>query len=462
MKEALKIATPLLIALLIATSLTLQAESSIPMMPMTIDGYVIIQRIDGTNITAPAGLKVYAKENTTIINAEDPQNKWITNASGYYMLGASASADNIPIDMWVENINVTRIIFRQATFLTLNLTVVDTTPPTIQILSPQPSGTLPPNQPAWINATITDNLAIDATMITMTLNGTALTPTYNSETGLLYYQTSPLTGGLYIINVSVADLAGNVASEAWSFTVTLPQPPILAITSPTTTNPAYVQSGKKVTVTYTYTEENPSNATIKVYNATHTIASATITSLGGGTNIQRTDNITIPDGTTDGTYSLNVTMFNTYGLSETATQTSAIIVDNTAPTITNVSQNPPKENVQPTDTVEVNATVTDALAGIESVTLLYSTDGGTTWNSVAMQQSGQIYSGAIPEFPYSTVVQYYIEAVDKAGNKEVSPEVEYYTYTVIPEFSNALIILLLLLALTAIATMMKRKKGLLR
>jgi hypothetical protein len=199
--------------------LSVKAQAPLPTMPMTIDGYVLIHRIDGTNKTVPAGFAVYAKEGTTIINVEDPQKKWITDSTGYYMLGASASADNVPIDLWVENFNITRIIFRQGAFLTLNLTVIDTIPPVIQILSPEPNAILPPNQQVWINATIADNFALDAATIRLTLNGTELTPTYNPETGLIYYKTSPLNRGLYIVSLSVEDLAGNPATETWSFTV---------------------------------------------------------------------------------------------------------------------------------------------------------------------------------------------------------------------------------------------------
>jgi hypothetical protein len=113
MKKVLKISTLLLTTWLIAASLMLKAESQVPTIPMTIEGYVHIQRIDGTKRTVPAGFAVYAKEGATVINVDDPQRRWITNSSGGYRLGASASQDNVPIDLWVENINVTRIIFHQ-------------------------------------------------------------------------------------------------------------------------------------------------------------------------------------------------------------------------------------------------------------------------------------------------------------------------------------------------------------
>ena len=550
-KFAVIFLTTLLIGAFSALSVKAQAPPPLLTMPMTIDGYVLIHRIDGTNKTVPAGFAVYAKEGTTIINVEDPQKKWITDSTGYYNLGASASADNVPIDLWVENFNITRIIFRQGTFLTLNLTVIDTIPPVIQILSPEPNVILPPNQQVWINATIADNFALDAATIRLTLNGTKLAPAYNAETGLVSYQTSPLTIGLYNVSLSVEDLAGNHAIKSWSFTVAQMVPPTVTIISPTTANPLYTQSAKTVRITYNYTETSPKNATIKVYNSTHTVAIRTITDLTSGTNIQRIDNITIPSGTAEGLYNLNVTVYNIYELSKTATQLNAIVVDNTkpvivisypaegsyisakkvwingtitevnigplkpsindtrftlqewnsatgkfayinntaiqdgkialtvtftdlaqntasatrsftldttAPTITGVSQSPPANNVQPTDTVEVTATVTDALSGVKNVTLYYSKDGGATWNPVPMQPNGQLYKGTIPPLPADTTVKYYIEAFDKAGNKKISPETEYYIYTVIPEFPNILAILLILSATILTAAAIKWRK----
>jgi hypothetical protein len=433
----------------------LTVNSQPPLLPMTISGYVFIQKVDGTKITAPEGLYVYAKEGTVVINVPDT---WTTDVNGYYSIGVSASTEGAQIDMWVQNINVTRITFHSGTFIDLNLTVIDVTPPTIQILSPGPNAILPSNQPVWINATLTDNFVLNTSTILLTLNGTKLTPTYNAETGLVSYQTSPLTIGLYNVSLSVEDLAGNHATKTWSFTVAQMIPPTVTIISPTTANPLYTQSAKTVRITYNYTEANPKNATIIIYNSTNIIATATITNLAGGTNITRTDSITIPAGTAEGSYNINVTVYNIYELSSTATQTDAIKVDITAPTITGVSQNPPANNVQPTDTVEVTATVTDALSGVKNVTLYYSKDGGATWNPVPMQPNGQLYKGTIPPLPADTTVKYYIEAFDKAGNKKISPETEYYIYTVIPEFPNILAILLMLSATILTATAIKWRK----
>lgn len=469
MEKPLKLATIFLTALLAAPLFISLAKSQVPTIPMTIDGYVLVCRVDGTNKTVPAGFAVYAKEGTTVINVQDPQNRWITDSNGYFMLGASASSDGVPIDLWVENINVTRITFHQGAFLTLNLTVIDASQPTIEIISPTPNETLPPNQPAWINATLTDNFALNPATITLKLNETALTPVYNLETNLLYCQTSPLTPGYYIISLSVEDLAGNLAMETWSFKVAEefpPEPPILEIISPTTVSPVYTQADRTIQVTYQYTEANPKNATIKIYNSTHTLTTRTITGLTGGTNIQRTDVMPIPAGAADGSYHLNVTIFNIYNLSATASQLNAVKVDNTKPVISNPYQDPPGQVVQPGETIDVesgyNITVKVNVTepNIEKVSLYYNVSA-TEWREIQMTQttSGE-YIATIPcsSYPPCTTIQYYIKAVDLAGNMAQTPTAGvYFQSHIIPEYQR-IALMAVLSAITLITALAKKRK----
>lgn len=476
MEKPLKLATVMLTAVLAATLFISLAKSQppppMPTIPMTIDGYVLIRRVDGTNKTVPAGFAVYAKEGTTVINVEDPQRRWITDANGYFVLGASASSDGVPIDLWIEDTNVTRVTFRQGTFLTLNLTVIDTTSPTINIVSPRPNETLPPNQPIWINATLTDNFALNPATITLKLNETALTPTYNPKIKLLYYQTSPLTPGNYIIKLSVEDLAGNLGTRTWSFTITQeappPEPPTVSIISPTTTSPVYTQAERVIQVTYKYTEASPKNATIKIYNSTHTLAVKTITGLTGGTNVQRTDVVPVPAGAADGSYNLNVTIFNIHDLSATASQLNAVKVDNTKPVISNPYQDPPGRVVQPGETVDVEpgyditVKVNVTEPNIEKVSLYYKVSA-TEWIEIQMAQtaSGE-YTATIPSggLQPCTTIQYYVKAVDKAGNTAQTPTAGvYFISHIISEYQRITLAALLPAIALIIALTKKGRKN---
>ncbi len=397
---------------------------------MTIDGYVLIHRVDGTNKTIPAGFAVYAKEGTTIINVADPQNRWITDSSGYYMLGASASSNGVPIDLWVKNINVTRILFQQGTFLTINLTVIETTPPTIEIISPTPNEKLPPNQPVWINATITDNFALDTATITLTLNGTELTPAYNPETGLLSYQTDPLEEGLYIANISAEDLAGNSATETWSFTVKSEAvPPTIEILSPTTASPVYIRSGQTFELTVKYTELNPLNGTLKIYNATYTVLQQTNqTAIAPGTDVTLTVPVTIPGETPEGRYDISVTMFNIYNLSATATQTNAVIVDNTNPTVTITY--PIDGAYLSTSKVWINGTVTETNVRAQTPTINDARFTLQVWETAAGKFAFR-NNTALPDSQITVVVSF----TDLAQNM-ASDTVTFTLDNTAPSISN--------------------------
>ena len=81
------------------------------------------------------------------------------------------------------------------------------------------------------------------------------------------------------------------------------------------------------------------------------------------------------------------------------------------------------EPVVPNDTQEVTITVmADDPDTVSTVQLLYRLDGQDEFSELAMQtsESGS-YSAAIPAQPDESLVQFYVEAVDTAGNRSVYP-----------------------------------------
>jgi hypothetical protein len=412
MKQTLRIATLILVTGLIALSLFSPAKSQVPLPPLTIDGYVTIQTVSGTNITAPAGLNVYTKQqNTTIPNNAGSTT---TNAAGYYVISVGNANNTVPaegsqIDMWVQNINVTRITFSYHTGeLKLNLTVVETTAPTIQVISPLPGAYVSSTVPVWVNATLTDNLAINATSISMTLNQTQVTWAFNRTTGLLSSENT-LTPGLYVANVTVSNIAGYTAVQTWDFIASPGVPPTVSITSPTTANPAYVRSGNSVSVTFLYTEPNPLNWTVTISNAVHTVPSVSnVTAITPGTS---TATVSVPIDATapEGTYNVNVTMYNIYYLSTMATQTSAVVVVNTAPTVTITS--PVNGAYVTTSPVWINGTVTSTDMGSLQPTINDSRFTLSVWVSATGAFSFSNGS-AIANGPLSANVSF----TDLAGN----------------------------------------------
>jgi hypothetical protein len=76
-------------------------------------------------------------------------------------------------------------------------------------------------------------------------------------------------------------------------------------------------------------------------------------------------------------------------------------------------------------------------SGVKNATLVYSSDGGHTWNRIRMDPNpGDKYSAVIPP-QNSSQVDYYIQAYDYAGNLAIANNMgHYYTY------GNALVVLL--------------------
>jgi WD40 repeat protein len=127
-----------------------------------------------------------------------------------------------------------------------------------------------------------------------------------------------------------------------------------------------------------------------------------------------------------------------------------LLQDSNPPTIEDVHQIPPADNVTPDDTVMVYANVTDDYSGVKQVVLNYTADN-ETWFIVNMTNLiGNQYNGTIPQFSYGTNVTYVIFAEDNYNNTITTTELGYdYEYTVIPEFQ-----LQMLLALFVTATLL--------
>jgi len=121
-------------------------------------------------------------------------------------------------------------------------------------------------------------------------------------------------------------------------------------------------------------------------------------------------------------------------------------LDTTPPSISEITQTPPRNSVFPEDEVKVNVTVIDDLSGVKCVILNY-TNNNRTWNIVEMTNlEGNIWNGTIPAFPYNTNITYTITAEDNFNNKITTKETgQIYYYSVVPEFSPSMILLILTL-----------------
>ena len=115
----MKKAHTLFLVLLVALSLTTIASAQVE-VPMAVYGYVLIHRVDGENVTAPAGLLVYAK------CVDDVVDNDTTSSTGAYDLTITGPPSGTSIEIWVEDIHVTNITLQYMTTLQLNLTITVT------------------------------------------------------------------------------------------------------------------------------------------------------------------------------------------------------------------------------------------------------------------------------------------------------------------------------------------------
>jgi hypothetical protein len=184
-----------------------------------------------------------------------------------------------------------------------------------------------------------------------------------------------------------------------------------------------------------------------------------------GYSIDDQANVTIIGNTTtlsdlpDGEHTIIVYGNDTCG-KMSASDMVHFAVDTTPPNITDISQEPPANNVMPDDEVTVAATITDHISSVKQVTLNY-TNGNGTWSKVDMVNSnGDKWNATIPSFPLGTNITYVLRAEDSVGNSITTIEMGYtYQYPVIPEFPIIIMLSLFMLTTPLAALLYRRRKS---
>nr|MDO8045203.1 Ig-like domain-containing protein [Candidatus Baldrarchaeota archaeon] len=127
----------------------------------------------------------------------------------------------------------------------------------------------------------------------------------------------------------------------------------------------------------------------------------------------------------DGIYELRVLVVDKAG--NIATEFVRVMVDNSGPTIGEVSQVPliPRRG----ENVTISVSISD-LSNVANATLYYKVEG--VWNSVEMVLSGDVWVATIPRQESGAKIEYYIEAYDILGNKALSKTYSYVVYETVP------------------------------
>lgn len=151
---------------------------------------------------------------------------------------------------------------------------VDLTPPVIAYFHPERSMIVPYNDSVY--AGYQDNYGVDLGRISLVIDGEEIIGFANlTESALLYYPSPPLSKGMHQAELRVFDLAGNNATEAWTFRVD-DIPPIVTETKPVNGS---VITERTLTISATLfdnLEVNPDSVRLKVDGVDRT-SQATIT-----------------------------------------------------------------------------------------------------------------------------------------------------------------------------------------
>lgn len=139
---------------------------------------------------------------------------------------------------------------------------VDLTPPVIAYFHPERSMIVPYNDSVY--AGYQDNYGVDLGRISLVIDGEEIIGFANlTESALLYYPSPPLSKGMHQAELRVFDLAGNNATEAWTFRVD-DIPPIVTETKPVNGS---VITERTLTISATLfdnLEVNPDSVRLKV------------------------------------------------------------------------------------------------------------------------------------------------------------------------------------------------------
>jgi len=139
---------------------------------------------------------------------------------------------------------------------------------------------------------------------------------------------------------------------------------------------------------------------------------------------------------------------------------TGIKLDKTAPSI-GVPSQMPESDIQPDQEVRVSVNVTDFMSDVKNVTLLYSLNNNDVWIDLPMtfNSTTGFYEAIIPGQQADTLLKYKITAYDIAENYKVEDNNgQYYVYTVIPEFSSTLLLLLTMILSILVIILVKSGK----
>jgi len=315
-------------------------------------------------------------------------------------------------------------------------TVTETTPPNISNISHSPTPVEYTDNPdVSCDVTDTESGVGTVTLYYRVNGGGWSTVAMNPATGDSYEGTIPAQAWNDLVEyyVNASDTVGNFAvndngGSYYSYTVQDTTDPIISNLGRTPLNPDYTDSP---VISCDVSDPGSDIDYIRLYYRidggswfwvamTHTT----------GIHYETTLSAYVYDTLVEYYFVARDNAANTATDDNTGSYYSYRVDDFTDPLISSVDHSP--STVEYDDTPVVGCDVTDGGSGVSSVVLYYRVDGGS-WTQVAM--SGPVsdhYEGTIPVQSWNSVVQYYANATDIAGNWIIDDNTgSYYSYTVV-------------------------------
>ncbi len=300
---------------------------------------------------------------------------------------------------------------------------IDTTAPAITNYSPVNDSITLDNTPV-VNVKIADEFSgIKVDTISLTIDGTAVTATYDSTTGIVSYTpAAALTDGWHDLVLTVSDKAGNSSTSAtWKLGID-------------TAGPAVTDYGP---VNNTITIDSTPDISIKVADAFSGIKADTITlSIDGQTVTSAYDAATGIVTATAPTLSNNwhnlvLNVSDNAGNSSTSAAWK-IGVDNLGPAITDLV--PANNEILADSTPELSAKAVDAFSGVNPSTIILTVDG-TAVAATYTAETG-IITAPITTALADTWHNAVLKVSDNAGNQRILSDWKFGIDTTAPVISD--------------------------
>ncbi len=164
---------------------------------------------------------------------------------------------------------------------------------------------------------------------------------------------------------------------------------------PNTTDVGYTKQGANFRINFSYTELNPRNYSVEIYNSSTQICYNTSTSMTGGEGINVSTTCDINSSSIEGYYTYRTTIIDTVLQLTQNTQTDAVLIDNTQPTgtLTITPSVTVGSSQYAKGIIPLNATGSDSSSGISHIDWYYdstkiggdlSSPYGIDWDTTAV------------------------------------------------------------------------------